>query len=456
MSERDANAREAAAVRAEYERRLGDPVLQRYYARAAGAIERTRRARRERLLELLDRLGERDLLRVLDVGCGDGGDLRWLAAHGFAARHLAGIDLFSGLIARAPRDTGMLLAIADAAELPFRDGEFDAVVQTMALSSIVDPLVRARAAAEMVRAVRRGGLVVSYDMTSASGNPRVVPLDTRELQRLFGGAGPVSIERHGLHLGIASRLPAMIGSLLARIPQLRRWSVAVVERVDARERVAETYARYAHSGHARRWYGATRGDALIGVERESWIAGALGDSASGVVVDVGCGDANVARLIERVGGRPRRYVGVDLLRERLADARSRTPWAQLAVARADRLPLRDGVADAVVVSTLLSSLLEPTQRASAAREIERITRPGGRVVVYDLRYPSPANRAVRPVSASELRRLFPGWRLVQDRALTLLPPLARSALGGGARRYGTLSRIRPLRSHLGVVLEKPR
>ena len=456
MSERDATAREAAAVRAEYERRLGDPVLQRYYARAAGAIERTRRARRERLLELLDRLGERDGLRVLDVGCGDGGDLRWLTGRGFAARHLAGVDLFPGLIARAPRDTGTLLAVADAAELPFRDGGFDAVVQTMALSSIVDPLVRSRVAAEMLRTVRRGGLVISYDMRTADGNSRVIALDEPELRRLFRGAGPLSVEHHGLHLGIASRVPAVIGSLLARISLLRRWSFAVIERAETGQGLAETYASYERRGHARRWYGETTGDALMTAEREAWIVAALGGDASGVVVDVGCGDANVARVIERAGGRPRRYVGLDLLHDRLVDARSRTPWAQLAAARADRLPLRDGVADAVVLSTLVSSIREPWQRASAAREIERITRPGGRVVVYDLRYPSPANREVRPVSVSELRRLFPGWRVAQDRTLTLAPPLARSALGGGARRYGMLSRIRPLRSHVGVVLEKPR
>lgn len=191
-------------------------------------------------------------------------------------------------------------------------------------------------------------------------------------------------------------------------------------------------------------------------ERESWLLGVIGRGIGGALIDVGCGDANLARAIERGHGRPHGYVGIDLLPGRIAIARTSTPWAALAVASADALPIRDGVAEAVVASTLFSSLRTPEQRTAVASDIARTLKPGGRVVVYDLRYPSPANRAVRPVTVAELQRLFRGLHLVSARSLTLVPPLARSRFGGGARRYRTLSRIPMLRSHVGVVLEKPR
>ena len=190
-------------------------------------------------------------------------------------------------------------------------------------------------------------------------------------------------------------------------------------------------------------------------ERESWLLGALGRAIAGTLIDVGCGDANLARAIERASGRPHGYVGIDLLPGRIAVARTSVPWAALAVASADALPIHDGAADAVVASTLFSSLRTTEQRAAVAREIARTLKPGGRVVVYDLRYPSPANRAVRPVAVVELQRLFGGLQLVSARSLTLVPPLARSPFGGGARRYRTLGRIPMLRSHVGVVLERP-
>ena len=459
--QRDDATREADAVRREYARRAADPQLTAYYERVGPALERSLRSRRERTHGVLGVLGPPGRLRVLDLGCGTGADLAYLGANGFDARRLVGVDLLPDILAQAKgRVPGVAFVVADGADLPFADGTFDAVLQTTALSSIVDARVRARVASEIARITRTGGLIVSYDLRVVSdGNPRLVPLDDEELVRLFASAGRLAIERAGVHLGIASRLPAPLAELAQRVPALLRANLAVVQReggTSTRERIATTYAGYARSGHAARWEGRTRGDAQMAAEREGWIVDALGDAALGTVVDVGCGDANVARAIERRGRRPRRYVGLDLLTDRLRGASARTPWARLIVGDAERCPLADACADAAVTSTLLSSLPDQRSREAVAAELARIVRPGGRVVVYDLRYPSPANPRVRPVGLAELRSLFPGWRLLQARTLTLLPPLARtSVFGGGPLRYRILASLPLLRSHLGVVLERP-
>lgn len=213
-----------------------------------------------------------------------------------------------------------------------------------------------------------------------------------------------------------------------------------------------TYRRYATTGYARRWASRTAGFTLAVAERDAWLAGAI--SRAGTVVDVGCGSGSLGLLLDHRALRPGRYLGVDLLEERVEAARAAVPWGEFLVGSADRLPLPDGVADVVVAATLLSSLREPFLLQAVATDIARVLRPGGRLVVYDIRYPSPRNRLVVPLTPARLRELFPGWP-IDARTITLLPPIARSPLGAGARRYRCLVSIPVLRSHLAATLTRP-
>jgi ubiquinone/menaquinone biosynthesis C-methylase UbiE len=172
------------------------------------------------------------------------------------------------------------------------------------------------------------------------------------------------------------------------------------------------------------------------------------------VVDLGCGNGGLALLLAELGRMPVRYIGLDLLEERIAAGRAAVPWGEFVVGSADWLPVPDGTADVVVMATLLSSLREPFLQEAVATEVARVLRPGGRLVVYDIRYPSPRNRSVVPITASRLERLFPGWP-IDTRTITLLPPIARSALGAGLRRYRWLASIPWLRSYMAAVLTRP-
>jgi ubiquinone/menaquinone biosynthesis C-methylase UbiE len=118
---------------------------------------------------------------------------------------------------------------------------------------------------------------------------------------------------------------------------------------------------------------------------------------SDTIVDVGCGNGMyLAELARR--GFAGRVLGVDLslgmlkaARERLSgigtagDAsgrdgsiKARTPVASLANADATVLPLGDGVADLALAPHMLYHVPEPVD---ALRELRRVTRPGGRVVI---------------------------------------------------------------------------
>src|ERR1700758_1023112 len=103
---------------------------------------------------------------------------------------------------------------------------------------------------------------------------------------------------------------------------------------------------------------------------------------AGVVADVGCGNGlYLAELARR--GYGRRLIGADLSPGMLRAARRRTRGGgQLAPARlaadAAALPLRDASAYLTLAMHMLYHVPEPEV---ALRELRRVTRPGGRLVV---------------------------------------------------------------------------
>lgn len=100
---------------------------------------------------------------------------------------------------------------------------------------------------------------------------------------------------------------------------------------------------------------------------------------SDTIADVGCGNGMyLAELAMR--GLPCRVLGVDLSLGMLAAARQRLAAARVALACGDAsaLPLRDGAADLTLAAHMLYHVPEP---ADALRELRRVTRPGGRVVI---------------------------------------------------------------------------
>lgn len=96
---------------------------------------------------------------LLDVGCGGGHLLAWLAAEYPQAR-LTGVDLSPEQVARARARTAQFGGRVDvregsALELPFAAGSFDAVVSVASIKHWPDPLQGLR---EIVRVLRPGGV----------------------------------------------------------------------------------------------------------------------------------------------------------------------------------------------------------------------------------------------------------------------------------------------------------
>jgi len=146
--------------------------------------------------------------------------------------------------------------------------------------------------------------------------------------------------------------------------------------------------------------------------------------------------------------------GIELDRNRAEVARQAISGSHLKVGDARDLPWEEEFFQLVVVSTVLTSILEPRARQDVAQEIKRVLRPGGAVLLYDFRFNNPSNPHVRQLTRSEIRELFPGYR-AKIRSITLVPPIARAVVPVSWTMATLLEWLPFLRSHLVSVMIKP-
>ncbi len=133
------------------------------------------------------------------------------------------------------------------------------------------------------------------------------------------------------------------------------------------------------------------------------------------VLDVGCGRGlfliGAAKRLTNGG----RAVGVDLWQKE--DLSGNSPAATIDNARleavADRvevqtadarkLPFADGSFDVVLSSSALHNIYNSGQREAAVREIARVLKPGGRVLIVDIRHTTRYAAALRDGGVSDAR-----------------------------------------------------
>ena len=135
--------------------------------------------------------------KILDVGCGTGAWLRDFVRWGARPENLCGVDLLPARITEARElcPAAVTLKCQDATSLDVPDESFDLVLQSTVFTSILNANVKQLLAREMLRVLRKRGLILWYDFhVNNPWNPDVRGVRREEIAWLFPGCN-ISLQR---------------------------------------------------------------------------------------------------------------------------------------------------------------------------------------------------------------------------------------------------------------------
>ncbi len=178
-----------------------EEVVKRYAARAVlikddrysmlnPAVWQGVQERQRVLLQMLKQFSTKPLadLRVLEVGCGSGGNLLELLRMGFSPANLVGNELIPerSAAARLNLPEATKVFAGDALQLPFAQCSFDVVYQSTVFSSLLDANFQMQFANKVWSWVKPGGAVLWYDFTFDNpNNPDVKGVTLARIRQLF-------------------------------------------------------------------------------------------------------------------------------------------------------------------------------------------------------------------------------------------------------------------------------
>ncbi len=158
----------------------------------------------------------------------------------------------------------------------------------------------------------------------------------------------------------------------------------------------------------------------------------------------------VRRLLD-YGADPARLYGIDLSASRVEQAQKLNPACNWSVASASQLPFDNASFDLILVSVVMTSVLDETVRREISIELRRVLKPEGKILWFDFAFSNPRNRAVRGIKKSRVARLFPGAKIDLKR-VCLAPPLARLIAPRSYWLAEGLERLAFLNTHLlGII-----
>ena len=162
--------------------------------------------------------------KILDVGCGFGSLMRFLYTLGTPGDQLFGFDLMELRVDKAKTGSPASVTImaGDAQNIPFPNQSFDLVTQFTLFSSIFEPGLRVKIAAEIERVLRPGGFLVWYDMS------KIQSIHTRcisysEIIQLFPNLTPIYTKKlHNIKASYFARKSFLLCEIFDSFPLINK------------------------------------------------------------------------------------------------------------------------------------------------------------------------------------------------------------------------------------------
>jgi len=171
------------------------------------------------------------------------------------------------------------------------------------------------------------------------------------------------------------------------------------------------------------------------------------------ILEVGCGNGGWLRDFVQWGAHSENLYGIDLLKDRIEEAKKINPNFNFLCANAEKLDFDDKSFDIVIVATCFTSILDAKMKKNIAREILRVVKIGGIILWYDFRFDNPWNPDVKGIEKKEIKELF-GDCDYNFNLTTLLPPLTRRLAPLSLLACELLAKIPFLKTHYLVVIKK--
>lgn len=170
-------------------------------------------------------------------------------------------------------------------------------------------------------------------------------------------------------------------------------------------------------------------------------------------LDIGCGKGGALRDFIRWGATPENLYGVDLLENRIKDAKSLSPNIDLRCGNAEELPFPDEFFDIVIQFTVFTSIIDLQMKKNIAREMRRVLKRKGIILWYDYHVNNPKNPDVKGVRKKEIYQLFPDCE-IHFKRVTVAPPITRLIAPYSHLLCSFLELLKFLNTHYVAVIKK--
>ena len=135
-------------------------------------------------------LGHKELIHVLDMGCGWGNNLKFLKDKGFCG---VGVDISETAVQHC-KSSGYTASVCDFSKLPFSDSSFDIVFDRQAIQHNTIESIK-KTLNEVKRVLKKGGVFFSIMISEADYDVDTTYITEKKAQKLLTDFKIISIDK---------------------------------------------------------------------------------------------------------------------------------------------------------------------------------------------------------------------------------------------------------------------